>query len=367
MNTTEKPIHPVDEPAAALAGAVLVRAVLVRAVAAWGEAIGEEHVIVDAAKRDEVATATFATTAGVVAIVRPGSVEDVQACLAVAQEHGVAVHPISTGHNWSYGSAVPYADGCALLDLGRMNRIVEFSEKFAYVVIEPGVTQLQLGEYLAQRRSKLMVSVTSSGSDTSIVGNTLERGVAGGPTGDRFRNVGGFEVVLADGTLLRTGLDRIEGAKAGGMARWAPGPAVDGLFSQSNLGVVTKMSVYLAPKPEYFQVFVATINSDEGLVALTDTLQQMRMSGVLRTSFAIWNHYKFIATMRQYPWEETGGKTPLSKKLAQKLIKKAGMGAWNVVGALYSNSEEQAKADRALVDRGLKRWLTVSSSWIVSG
>jgi hypothetical protein len=48
---------------------------------------------------------------------------------------GYRGYPISRGKNWGYGSRVPARDGCVLLDLGRMNRIVGFSEKLAYVTV----------------------------------------------------------------------------------------------------------------------------------------------------------------------------------------------------------------------------------------
>ena len=60
------------------------------------------------------------------------------------------IYPISTGKNWGYGSRVPLHDG-VLVDLGRMNRIVDFDEELAYVTIEPGVTQRQLHAFLQER------------------------------------------------------------------------------------------------------------------------------------------------------------------------------------------------------------------------
>lgn len=50
----------------------------------------------------------------------------------------VPVYPTSRGRSWGFGSRVPAADGCVLLDLGRMNRIVGFDERLAYVTVEPG-------------------------------------------------------------------------------------------------------------------------------------------------------------------------------------------------------------------------------------
>ena len=46
---------------------------------------------------------------------------------------------------------VPSASGCVLMDLGRMNRILDFSEDLAYITVEPGVTQQQVYAFLQER------------------------------------------------------------------------------------------------------------------------------------------------------------------------------------------------------------------------
>ena len=63
---------------------------------------------------------------------------------------GTPVYPISSGKNWGYGSRARCATR-VLLDLGRMNRILDFNEELAYVTIEPGVTQRQLYDFLSAR------------------------------------------------------------------------------------------------------------------------------------------------------------------------------------------------------------------------
>ena len=101
---------------------------------------------------------------------------------------GVPVYPISSGKNWGYGSRVPAADGCILLDLGRMNRIVDFNEELAYVTVEPGVTQAQLYAFLRERGSNLWVDATGASPECSLIGNAVERGFGHTPYGDHFTN-----------------------------------------------------------------------------------------------------------------------------------------------------------------------------------
>jgi 4-cresol dehydrogenase (hydroxylating) len=110
----------------------------------WSMALGPENVITEPSSLLAAETGTFAGGHRIPAIIRPGTRQEVQECLRIANLHATPVYPISSGRNWGYGSRMPTADGCVLLDLGRMDRIVDFSEDLAYVTLEPGVTQAQL-------------------------------------------------------------------------------------------------------------------------------------------------------------------------------------------------------------------------------
>ncbi len=181
---------------------------LSRAIQDWSDIVGADHVINDRAALHAAETATFPTTARVPLILRPADRQQVQACLRVANTNRVPVYPISTGRNWGYGSRVPAADGSVLLDLGRMNRIVDFSEDLAYVTVEPGVTQQQLFDFLRDNRSRLWMDATGARPDSSLIGNTMERGFGHTPYGDHFAYVCDFEVVLPAGERIETGFSR---------------------------------------------------------------------------------------------------------------------------------------------------------------
>src|ERR1035437_3189287 len=105
----------------------------------WTTLVGPANVTTGLAELRAAVTGTFATSNRIPAIVRPANREEVQECLRIANRHGIPVYPISSGKNWGYGSRVPTADGCMLLDLSRMNQILDFSEELAYVTVEPGV------------------------------------------------------------------------------------------------------------------------------------------------------------------------------------------------------------------------------------
>lgn len=328
---------------------------MVNSLSAYRDILGSENVLTDEATISAAQTATFATTQRVPAIIRPGNRAEVQECVRIANQFKTPIYPVSKGKNWGYGSRVPNQDGCVIMELGRLNRIVDYNEKLAYVTVEPGVTQRQLFEYLQEKKSNLLMSVTGSTPDSSLVGNTLERGVAKGPYGDRFAHVCGLEVVLPTGECVHTGFERFANAKAAKVNHWGVGPYFDGIFTQSNLGIVTQMTMWLFPHPQYFQSFFYSINNDFRLEEFIDTLRKLKLQGLLKNSFVIFNDYRMLSTKQQYPWKEADGKTPLPADLMQRLRKTWGGGLWIGEGALYSASREQGRIERKLIKQALKK------------
>ena len=111
------------------------------AVSEWITTLGEEAVACDRESLGKYARTTQAKATRPCCILYPETTEDVQAIVEIASDHGVPVYPISCGKNWGYGDACAPTDGAAIVDLGRMNRILEVNTELAYCVVEPGVTQ----------------------------------------------------------------------------------------------------------------------------------------------------------------------------------------------------------------------------------
>ena len=323
------------------------------ALEAWAKLLSTENVILQEDLLQEAATATYATSQEVRAILRPTNREQIPDCLRIANHYQIAVYPISGGKNWGYGSRVPTANGCVLLDLSQLNRIVDFNEDLAYVTVEPGVTQQQLYKFLQEKNSKLWMDSTGSSPYSSLIGNVLERGFGHTPYGDRFNCVCGLEVVLATGEIINTGFGRFPNAKATAVYRWGVGAYLDGIFTQSNFGIVTKMTIWLMPAPEYFQAFYFSVKSDGELASLINALRPLRLNGTIKSAVHIGNSYKVLSSIRQYPWQETGGVTPLPPETMNYFAKSWDFGAWNGSGGLYGTKKQVAEA-RRLIKQALK-------------
>ncbi|MFN0104861.1 MAG: FAD-binding oxidoreductase [Bryobacteraceae bacterium] len=324
-----------------------------KALEEWRVSLGADYVLTDRSALSVAETTTFATNQVIPAILRPSSRGEVQDCLRIANRFRVPLYPVSSGKNWGYGSGVPPRSHTAILDLGRINRIVDFSEKLAYVTVEPGVTQRQLQEFLTYRKSRLWMDATGSSPRSSLIGNTMERGFGHTPYGDHFANSCGLEVVLPNGECIETGYSRFANALTGPLHRWGVGPSLDGLFSQSNFGVVTRMSIWLMPAPEYFQAFFFRCDREEQLGPVIEALSRLRLTGALQSTVHVGNDYKVIGGLQQYPWTETNGETPLSQARMEEFRTHRKIGAWNGSGGLYG-TKGQVTESRRLIRSALK-------------
>ena len=205
------------------------------------KAVGESHVVAGAAvgedyTHDEALTSVPVTP---LAVVRPGSTDEVSEVLEVASEHGVPVVARGSGSGLS-GAAVPVADGI-LLAFDRMRRIREIDTDNQVAVVEPGVTLEQLNAELAPLG--LIYPVSPGEQSASLGGNVATN--AGGMRAVRYgvtrHHVLGLEVVLADGRVLRTGGKFVKCSSGYDLTQLLIG-------SEGTLAVTTEVTVKVQPR-----------------------------------------------------------------------------------------------------------------------
>jgi len=76
------------------------------------------------------------------AAVAPANVEEVSKVVKIANTYKIPIYAISTGRDLGYGHCAPAYSASVVLDLKRMDRIIEVNEKNAYVLVEPGLASL---------------------------------------------------------------------------------------------------------------------------------------------------------------------------------------------------------------------------------
>lgn len=262
---------------------------IAQALTELGLIVGPENLIQDIDQVKKNSEDIIPRTRQALAFAYPSRIEQIQKILAVANQYGIPLWPVSQGKNWGYGGASAAVDHSVILGLEKMNKILEVNVELAFAVIEPGVTFRQLHSYLVENNIPLWIDCTDGPPEGSIMGNSLERGIGETDYGDHFGNICGMEVILPDGSIIRTGGGPMENFRSWNTYKWGVGPSLDGLFSQSNFGIVTKMGVWLRPKPEKFLSCLFELKNPEDFPLLIDGLRNLQLQGVLQSKVHLIN------------------------------------------------------------------------------
>jgi len=306
---------------------------------------------------------------------RPTSVGDVQACVERARRESRPLYPVSTGLNWGYGSATPPQPGAVLLDLSGMNRIrnaSEISTTQPVAVIEPGVTQRQLQEFLREFHPGLSFNVTGSSMDTSILGNALDRGV--GYLGPRREDVFGLEIVTGLGDLLKTGFRRLgEDSPLAHTHPYGLGPMMDGLFFQGNFGIVTSACLKLLPRPARSVAVSLALRDASKLAQFLDGQALLKRLGVMSGVTHVGNQARTRASMMSGISDYLSASCGLSGAAlvaeADRALATVAPYEWTSLGGV-AGSPAQVKAAVAEVKRvlgGIARLTVVDDAKLAGG
>ena len=216
----------------------------------------------------------------------PENTDDVVKVLLLANEHVIAVTPFGAGSGLE-GQSIPMKKGISL-NFDRMNNVVEFAPEDLMITVEPGMTRLQLNDFV--NRHGLYFPI-DPGADASIGGMVATN--ASGTTAVRYGSmrdqVLDLEVVLANGDVIHTG------SKA---KKSSSGYHLNGVFtgSEGTLGVITKVTVKLHGIPEKVLAARCTFPTpgecaEAAHVVLASGIQVMRMELVDAESIKQVNEY----------------------------------------------------------------------------
>ena len=323
-------------------------------LAAAGRAIGADHVIADPqglAPFAQIMLPVPEAEHAPAGVVSPQSVEEVQALLRLAYDHKAYLWPTSTGRNFGYGTSTCATPGQVVLDLRRMNRILDVDPELCTALVEPGVTYQQLHDHLRALGLNLWLDFPAPGPLVGPTGNTLERGGGTTPYGDHFGNSCGMEVVLADGTLLRTGMGGVKDTTSWQAYRYGFGPFLDGIFTQSNFGVVTKLGLWLMPAPPAHRSGMAVWNRPEDISILIDTLRPLRFDGTIGSCGTLANDLLALAstTTRRELYDGPGA---VPAEVSLRAAKAKGLGAWMYFFSVYGRPDRVA-SDWAVIEKAV--------------
>ena len=277
------------------------------AITQWQTLLGDTNVLLG----DKLSAAYGNDTSGahrqLPAALRVTDCAQVADIMRIAHQHRVPVYPISTGKNWGYGSALPARDGCVIVDLGGLQKIIHFDAELGVVTLEPGVTQGMLAGFLDAGKHPFLVPVTGAGPTCSLLANALERGYGVTPYVDHFGAVTDLEAVLPDGSLYRSALREAGGEELARLFKWGIGPYSTGLFSQSGFGIVTRISIVLARRPECIKVCLFSLPDDALLEPAVLKIRSImsRLTGTVG-AINLMNQHRVLSMAAPFPTDQLG-------------------------------------------------------------
>jgi glycolate dehydrogenase FAD-linked subunit len=216
-------------------------------------AVGQQHLITDESELQvydcDGLTGWRATPA---LAVLPGSTDEVQAVVRACVRHGAPFVARGAGTGLS-GGALPVADGVVIV-LTRMNRVLDVDVAAQRVVVEPGVTNLDVTRAVAG--AGLFYAPDPSSQQVCTIGGNVAENSGGAhclKNGFTVNHVTGLKIVLPDGSLL----------EVGGASLDTEGPDLLGLFvgSEGTLGIATEITLRVLRTPELVTTQLAAFRS----------------------------------------------------------------------------------------------------------
>lgn len=318
--------------------------------------VGKENCQFSSEELKQFERTTFKTDIKVSGVAKVKNKNQIKALVQLANQHHFPIYPLSTGQNYGYGSKVPTCQNALVIDLSQMNRIISYDQKMGTITVEPGVTFEQVFNHLGGFKSKFTVAGTGAPPQSSLIGNALERGLGKGLTGNRAENICNIEAILPSGDTVHSGMGRYTNAKVKTLSKYAPGPLLDGLFTQSNFGIITEMTFWLSLRPQNFTTFFYLVDDVSKLPKIVDALRELRQKDIIRSSSTLFNNHRILGFMGKYPWDLSDGTRALTDEETAIALKRAmPMPAlWYGDGALFCHSRSQARAERKMIKQALR-------------
>lgn len=291
-------------------------------------------------------------------IIYPKNENEIQQIVKVANELKIPIWYVSTGKNWGYGCKTAAYDGGITLILERLNKIHEVNADLGYAVIEPGVTYENLNNYLKDNNIPLWTDSAGSTKSASIIGNALDKGRGLTPYADHFGMLCGMDIILPSGEKLE--LAPTDNFNCKYTYKWNIGPYLEGLFTQSNFGIVSKAGIWLMPAPDDFDFFAFEYTaSTKDFPNFIDDFRRLFFSQGITSRPHLANDFAMLCIVDKYPKHILQNKEKyLSQQQLQQWKKKHGIKDWTFGGGLYG-TKKQISAQKELVKKYLSPYGTI--------
>ncbi len=144
----------------------------------------------------------------------------------------------------------------------------------------------------------------------------------------------GLEILLADGDVVRTGQFGLSNSASAHLSKFTFGPSIEGLFLQSNLGIVTKMGIWLTPQPDAYVSCFLEMPELEDIEVMVDTLGALRQNGVIPNTIFVSNLVEVLSMIKKRVniWD---GEGLIPESVLKRAQKEYNLGYWNAKFGLF--------------------------------
>ncbi|MGB1041235.1 MAG: FAD-binding protein, partial [Flavobacteriales bacterium] len=228
---------------------------------------------------------TYSTRVAHESFIKIDSTEKLSAVIEDLMQQNKEFHICSTGMNWGYGSKLGDKSGTVLIDVSSLKKI-ELNEEHGYVVIEAGVTQQDLYDYLSASESSLILSITGSSPNSSIIGNALSYGYGNGRSTLRVEDI-----------LQVNGFDK-QGKHHIGIdnstCKYGNHSTNNKLIHDSK-SIITKAKISLKQIPETLLLTAFSIDSDDKFEQLIKKLNHYKNQGLIEGNWSVFSAHRLLA------------------------------------------------------------------------
>ncbi len=327
------------------------------------QGLGAEDILTGDAIRERSFNGTVAQQVDTATLVYLTKNYQIKQLVELSIKNNYIIQPISSGKNWGYGSISLSEElktrELIILDLSRMNKITEVDKSLGLIKLEPGVTQQQLYEYLETKGWDYMTPVTGAGPTCSILSNALERGFGITKSTDHFYALNRMSVIVPnpelwncsdkqenvtdDQFVMRSVINELDhdgvNSFVASTFKWDIGPYLDGLFTQSGLGIVTDATFSLAPKPQYASCFYIKVYNDNKLESCVELINSLlkQFEGPI-AAINLMDKRRVLSMVAANPDPAKGHKC-MSDAEVEDLAIKNDVPAWMLVGSIQGNKQ----------------------------
>ena len=272
-------------------------------------------------------------------IITPESETELQEIIKKCIDNNTSFSAVSTGNNWGYGCKNPHSDVDCLIEMSKMNNVLDFDKINGLVTLQPGVTYGDLYNFLKNNGNSWIAPVHGGGPDCSVIGNALERGYGLTPITNHFSACQSLKAILPDGSIYESPLKSMGLDKLSKLFKYGVGPYLDGIFTQSNFGIISQMTIKLAPSPKSIELFFIELSNDElekGFRSIKTIKQKL---GNLVGGINIMNRERVLSMMMEYPSEKIRLREMISKEEINQFAIDNDIAPWSIVGSISGEKE----------------------------